>query len=57
MAIKEGFAKHTNWANIAMELSVRRPLGTPVFHVDGKSITSDGEAIEAMANHIGNYIL
>ena len=51
-AIKEAFAGHTNWTKIALELRVNRPMAAPIFKVNGKSITSEEEAITAMANHI-----
>ena len=50
--MKAAFAKHTNWANIANELRINRPMAPPIFRVDGRSITSDQEAIEAMTNYI-----
>ena len=51
-AVKEAFAKHTNWAKIANELRINRPTAPPIFRVDGRSITSDQEAIEAMTKYI-----
>ena len=51
-AVKEAFAKHTNWAKIANELRINRPTAPPIFRVEGKSITSDQEAIEAMTKYI-----
>ncbi len=50
-AIKEAFSRHTNWANIARELRIDRPLAAPVFKVNGRSITSGEEAITAIARH------
>ena len=47
--MKAAFAKHTSWAKIANELRINRPMAPPIFRVDGRSITSD---IEAMTNYI-----
>ena len=51
-AIKCAFARHTNWARISEELRINRPTAPPVFRIDGKSITSEEEAIAAMAGYI-----
>ena len=51
-AIKEAFARHTNWAKTANELRINRPFAAPVFCIEGKTTTSDKEAIEAIAEHI-----
>ena len=51
-AIKEAFARHTNWAKTANELRINRTLAAPVFCIEGKTTTSDKEAIEAIAEHI-----
>ena len=52
-AVKEAFARHTNWAKTANELRINRPQAAPVFSIEGRSTTSDEEAIEAIARHIG----
>ncbi len=52
-AVKEAFARHTNWAKTANELRINRPQAAPVFSIEGRSTTSDEEAIEAIAQHIG----
>ena len=51
-AINIAFARHTNWAKISNELRINRPTAPPIFRVDGKSITSDEEAMAAMAGYI-----
>jgi hypothetical protein len=51
-AIKEAFARNTNWAKTANELRINRTLAAPVFCIEGKTTTSDKEAIEAIAEHI-----
>ena len=51
-AVKAAFAKHTNWANISNELRISRPMAPPIFRVEGISITSDQEAMTAMASYI-----
>ncbi len=51
-AIKEAFARHTNWAKTANEIRINRPFAAPVFCIEGKTTTSDKEAIEAIAEHI-----
>ena len=53
-AVKEAFARHTNWAKTANELRINRPFAAPVFCIEGKTTTSDKEAIEAIAEHIEN---
>jgi hypothetical protein len=51
-AIKEAFARNTNWAKTANELRINKTFAAPVFCVEGKTTTSDKEAIEAIAEHI-----
>ena len=51
-AVKEAFARHTNWGKIAGELRIDRPQSAPVFSINGRSTTSDEEAITAIAKHI-----
>ncbi len=53
-AVKEAFARHTNWAKTANELRINRPFAAPVFCIEGRTTTSDEEAIEAIAKHIEN---
>ena len=51
-AINDAFAKHTNWTKIAQEWRIDRPEATLIFTVDGKTTTSDKEAMAAITNHI-----
>ncbi len=51
-SVKEAFARHTNWAKVASELRINRPQAAPVFSIDGRSTTSDEEAITAIVQHI-----
>ncbi len=51
-AVKEAFARHTDWGKIASELRIDRPQSAPVFSINGKRTTSDEEAITAIAKHI-----
>ena len=34
-AVKEAFARHTNWGKIASELRIDRPQSAPVFSING----------------------
>ena len=52
-AIKLAFERHTNWATVSEELEINRPSSHPIFRVNGKSVTSDEEAMAAMTGHIG----
>ncbi len=47
-AIKEAFARHTNWATIAQELRIDRPQAAPVCKVNGSRLTSDEDAIKVI---------
>ncbi len=53
-AVKEAFARHTNWAKTANEMRINRPFAAPIFGIEGRTTTSDEEAIEAIAKHIEN---
>jgi hypothetical protein len=35
-AVKEAFARHTNWAKTANELRINTPFAAPVFCIEGK---------------------
>ena len=52
-AIQLAFERRTNWAKVSEELKIKRPVSNPIFKVNGKSVTSDAEAMEAMTGHIG----
>ena len=51
-AINDAFSKHTNWTKIAQESRINRTEASPVFTVEGKTTTSDKEAMEAIINNI-----
>ena len=52
-AVREAFAGHTNWAKVAQEMRIDRPLAAPIFKENGKSVTSDAEAMAAITRHVG----
>ncbi len=41
-------------AKVATKLRINRPFAAPVFSCEGRTTTSDEEAIEAIAKHIEN---
>ena len=51
-AINDAFSKHTTWTKIAQEWRINRTEATPVFTTEGKTTTSDEEAMKAITDHI-----